>query len=181
MSQAAAMLQARPSPAGGIDVFEYRLFRIEGWICVASLLVMLVTVSLSVAVRYFNLGLPNVAEWAIVAMSPLTFVGAAMCTYAQSHIAVDVVKLLPQALLRRAARGAVALALLAFAGVYAWIGMLFFVDMQRSGERMLDMGTPVYVPVFFLMSGMTLMLLHAAIELWRVLCDRPPIDGPALT
>ncbi len=174
------MLHAGPSPAGGLDAFEHRVFKVERWICVLSLVVMLLTVSVSVAVRYFNLGLPNVAEWAIVAMSPLTFVGAAMCTCAQSHIAVDVVKLLPQVQLRRAARGGVALALLVFAGVYAWIGMLFFADMRQSGERMLDMGTPVYVPVFFLMLGMLLMLLHAAIELWRVLRDQPPIDEASL-
>ena len=175
------MPDAAPSLARGLDVFEYRVYRIERWICVLSLLVMLLTVSISVAVRYFNLGLPNVAEWAIVAMSPLTFIGAAMCTYAQSHIAVDVVKLLPQAGIRRAARGAVALCLLAFAGVYAWIGMLFFVDMRQSGERMLDMGTPVYVPVFFLMLGMLLMLLHAAIELWRVFSNQRPVDEASLT
>ena len=72
-------------------------------------------------------------------------------------------------------------ALLVFAGVYAWIGTLFFVDMRQSGERMLDMGTPVYVPVFFLMLGMVLMLVHAAIELWRVLSDQPPIDEASLT
>lgn len=175
------MLHAGPAPAGWLDNFECRVFRVERWICVLSLVVMLLTVSVSVAVRYFNLGLPNVAEWAIVAMSPLTFIGAAMCTYSQSHIAVDVVKLLPQAGLRRAARGGVALALLVFAGVYAWIGTLFFIDVRQSGERMLDMGTPVYVPVFFLMLGMALMLVHAAIELWRVLSDQPPVDEASLT
>lgn len=180
MSLAVLMPERMPSTTRGLDGFEYQVFRIERWICVLSLLVMLLTVALSVAVRYFNLGLPNVAEWAIVAMSPLTFVGAAMCTYAQSHIAVDVVKLLPHAGVRRAARGAVALCLLAFAGVYAWIGMLFFVDMRESGERMLDMGTPVYVPVFFLMLGMGLMLLHAAIELWRVLTDQAAISEESL-
>lgn len=175
------MHRASPSSSHGLDGFEYRVFRIERWICVLSLLVMLLTVSISVATRYFNLGLPNVAEWAIVAMSPLTFIGAAMCTYAQSHIAVDVVKLMPNAAIRRAARGVVALCLLGFAGVYAWIGALFFIDMKQSGERMLDMGTPVVVPVFFLMLGMLLMLLHAAVELWRVLTNRLPIDEKSLT
>ncbi len=74
------MVHAGRPPAGWLDAFEYRVFRLERWICVLSLVVMLLTVSVSVAVRYFNLGLPNVAEWAIVAMSPLTFIGAAMCT-----------------------------------------------------------------------------------------------------
>lgn len=159
-----------------LDQFESRLFRIEHLVCVVSLLIMLLTVSLSVVVRYFNLGLPNVAEWAIVAMSPLTFVGAAMCTYAQSHISVDVVKLLRHPGARRTARGLVALCLLVFAGVYAWIGTLLFTHVLGSGERLIDMGTPVYVPVFFVMAGMVLMLVHAAMELWRVLRNEAPVS-----
>ena len=74
----------------------------------------------------------------------------------------------------------VALCLLGFAGVYAWIGLLFFLDVRQSGERMLDMGTPVWVPVFFLLAGMVLMLVHAAIELWRVLQDQPAIREESL-
>ncbi|NMM05120.1 TRAP transporter small permease [Polaromonas sp.] len=158
-----------------IDGLEFRVFQGERWVCIASLLVMVVTVSISVAVRYFNLPIPNVAEWAMVAMSPLTFVGAAMCSYTQSHIVVDVVKLAPQEWIRRTARGIGAISLLAFAGVYSWLAYVFFQDMRVSGERMLDMGTPVALPIFFLLAGMVLMLFHGAVELWRVLTGRPPV------
>jgi TRAP-type C4-dicarboxylate transport system permease small subunit len=158
-----------------IDGLEFRVFQGERVVCIASLLVMLVTVSISVAVRYFNFPIPNVAEWAIVAMSPLTFVGAAMCSYTQSHIVVDVVKLAPQEWIRRTARGVGALSLLIFAGVYFWLGYIFFQDMRGSGERMLDMGTPVALPIFFLVVGMMLMLFHGAVEMWRVLTGRPPV------
>lgn len=158
-----------------LDAAERRLFRLERGLCSTAMLVMLLAVALSVVVRFFNLGLPNVAEWAIVAMSPLTFVGAAMCTYLQEHIAVDVVKLVRSEASRRVVRGAVALSLLVFSGVYAWIGCTFFVESLSSGETMLDMGTPVAVPVFFLFLGMVLMLLHGALEMWRVLCGRPAV------
>lgn len=158
-----------------LDGLEFRVFQSERWVCIVSLLMMGVAVSVSVAVRYFNFPIPNVAEWAIVAMSPLTFIGAAMCSYAHSHIAVDVVKLVPQEWIRRTARGVVALSLLAFASVYSWLGYVFFKDVLVSGERMLDMGTPVALPIFFLMTGMVLMLFHGAIELWRVVTGRPPV------
>jgi TRAP-type C4-dicarboxylate transport system permease small subunit len=91
------------------------------------------------------------------------------------------VKLIPQEWIRRTARGLVAATLLAFAGVYSWLGYDFFKDMLISGERMLDMGTPVAFPIFFLMAGMVLMLFHGAVELWRVLTGRPPVtewDAP---
>lgn len=158
-----------------IDGLEFRVFQGERWVCIASLLVMVVTVSISVAVRYFNFPIPNVSEWAIVAMSPLTFVGAAMCSYTQSHIVVDVVKLVPQEWIRRTARGICALSLLAFAGVYTWLSYVFFQDIRVSGERMLDMGTPVALPIFFLLAGMMLMFFHGAVELWRVLSGRSPV------
>jgi TRAP-type C4-dicarboxylate transport system permease small subunit len=159
---------------------EHRLFRIERAICILALIVMLVTVTVAVFVRYFNLPVPNVAEWALVAMSPLTFVGAAMCSYAQAHIAVDVVKLVPSAHFRRAIRGAVAICMLAFSGVYAWLAWLFFRDMAHSGEKLLDMGTPVAVPGFFLVIGMTLMVFHSAIELWRVIMNQAPVNEEML-
>jgi len=168
-------MHAGASRSNWLTRLEWRVFQGERWVCVASLLVMVVAVSVSVAVRYFNLSIPNIAEWAIVAMSPLTFVGAAMCSYTQAHIAVDVVKVVPQEWIRRTARGIVALSLLAFAGVYSWLGYVFFKDMLVSSERMLDMGTPVALPVFFLMIGMLLMLFHGAVELWRVLTGRPPV------
>src|SRR5664280_878440 len=152
-----------------IDGFESRVYKVERWLCIAALAVMRVAVSISVAVRYFNLAVPNVAEWAIVAMSPLTFIGAAMCSYTQKHIAVDVVTLIPSAGVRRAARGVVATTLLAFSGVYSWLGYVFFMDTLQSKERMLDMGTPIAVPVFFLMLGMALMLFHGTVEMWRTL------------
>lgn len=156
-----------------IDAFERRVVQLERALCSAALLVMLLTVAFSVASRFFALRIPNVAEWATVAMSPLTFVGAALCTYLQEHIAVDVAKLISKPVLRRWIRGAVALCLLAFSGVYAWIGITFFQEALQSGEKLLDMGTPVAVPVFFLMLGMALMLFHASLEMYRVLVGRP--------
>lgn len=161
--------------AAWMQAAELRVFRLERWVCSAALAVMLLTVAASVVVRYFDLRIPNVAEWAIVAMSPLTFVGAAMCTYLQAHIAVDVIKLVRSPALQRGVRAAVAVAVLAFAGVYAWIGWTFFAESVKSGERLLDMGTPVAVPVGFLVLGMGLMVLHGAMELWRVFTGRPAI------
>lgn len=172
---AAASVYGGVRPPTWVDGFESRVFQVERWVCIAAMFVMLVAVTISVAVRYFNLAIPNVAEWAIVAMSPLTFIGAAMCSYTQTHIAVDVVKLIPSHGIRRAARGVVAIGLLAFSGVYAWLGYAFFTDTLRSNERMLDMGTPVAVPVFFLMLGMALMLFHGTVEMRRIITGREPI------
>jgi TRAP-type C4-dicarboxylate transport system permease small subunit len=68
------------------------------------------------------------------------------------------------------------LSLLVFSGVYSWLSFVFLQDMLGSGERMLDMGTPVALPISFLVAGMVLMLFHGAVELWRVLTGRPPVS-----
>lgn len=164
----------------GTFALEHQLFRLERAICILALAVMLATVFISVVIRYFNLPLRNVAEWATVAMAPMTFVGAAMCSYTQAHIAVDVVKLIPSTGIRRGVRGVVAIVMLVFSGVYAWLGWFFFTDVLQSGEKLLDMGTPLAVPVFFLVAGMVLMVLHGAMELWRVLTNQPPVKEEML-
>jgi len=150
---------------------EQHLYRIEKWTCIVCLLVMLSGVAASVAIRYWALALPHVAEWSLVAMSPLTFVGAAMCTKAHAHVSVDVIGQVPHAWLRWFARLAVTLAMLVFAGVYAWLGWLLFEDVLASGERLLDLGTPVAVPIAFLGLGMLCMMAHCLLELWRMLRD----------
>jgi len=158
---------AVPAVPAWLAAGERRLYAIEKWVCVAALAVMLAGVAVGVAIRYWNLPLPNVGEWAVVAMSPLTFVGAAMCTMAHAHISVDVVRQLRSAALRRLAHALVTLLMLAFAGVYAWLGWSLFADALASGERLLDMGTPVAVPIAFLWAGMLCMMAHCLLDLWR--------------
>lgn len=180
MNPATVASVSPPSERSWLYAFEHRLFRMERAICIIALAVMLVTVTIGVFVRYFNLAIPNVAEWALVAISPLTFVGAAMCSYAQAHIAVDVIKLVTNAHFRRVVRGGVAVTMLAFSGVYTWLAFLFFRDMAQSGEKLLDMGTPIAVPGFFLVIGMALMVFHSALELWRVIMSDEPINEETL-
>lgn len=160
-------LFAVPAVPAWLDRTEQRLYALEKWICVIALAVMLGAVALGVAIRYWNLPLPNVGEWAVVAMSPLTFVGAALCTKAHAHISVDVIRQLRNPRVRCLADLAVVLSMLVFAGVYAWLGWALFTDALASGERLLDVGTPLAVPVAFLWAGMLCMMAHCLLDLWR--------------
>lgn len=150
-----------------ISRFEQKLYAIEQTICSLSLLIMLFTVAFGVCIRFFDLPIPNVAEWALVAMSPLAFVGAAMCSYMRSHIAVDLIEQLNIPALHLLTHFVVALLMTAFAVLYAWLGWILLADVITTGERLLDMGTPLYVPIFFLFAGMVLMSFHSIFELLR--------------
>lgn len=155
--------------------FERRLYSLENFICSISLLVMLFTVAFGVCIRFFDLPIANVAEWAIVAMSPLTFVGSAMCSRMQMHISVDFIEQARSVLLKRAAQLVVAALMLAFSTIYAWLGWSLFDDAMLSGERMLDMGTPLYIPVFFFFAGMVSMGIHGLFDLLRTVCFKRPM------
>jgi TRAP-type C4-dicarboxylate transport system permease small subunit len=154
---------------------ERQAFRAEKWICIASLVAMLLAVSVSVAVRYFNLPLPDTGEIAIFAMAPLTFVGAAMCTCTGTHIAVDIIHHVDSRQVRRLGRVVVALAMIVFGAVYFRTALEFFQTALSSGERGLDLGTPVAVPTFFFPVGMALVLLHSAAELVRAVTGEPSV------
>ena len=154
------------------DRVEAGLYRGEAIVASLALAVMMITIVISVAARYFGLAIPNMAELALVSMSPLTFVGAAMCTYLGGHIAVDVAQLLPLPL-RRIVRAVATLAQLAFAGLFVFTAWAFFAYSIESGERLLDLGTPVAVPAGFLVLGGALIGLHAAADLARQGLDLP--------
>lgn len=155
-------------------VAERRLYGFEKAICVVSLSVMLFAVLGSVIVRNFNLPVLNPGEYGIIAMSPLTFVGAAMCSYTGTHIAVDVINLVKSAAIRRAARLAVSVAMVVFGATYFWTGWNYMVDAVHSGERLLDTGTPLFISLFFLPLGMAMVLVHTVCEILRALSGRDP-------
>lgn len=159
--------------------FEKRLYSLENAICSLCLLIMLLTVSLGVCVRVFNWPLPNVAEWALAAMSPLAFVGSAMCAHKRAHIAVDIIEQLPFRGVQRMADVLVALLMFAFAAIYAWLGWSLFQDALLTGERWLDMGTPLFVPIFFFFAGMACMAFHGLCDILRAL--RPGSGTPAIS
>ncbi|MHA3904043.1 TRAP transporter small permease [Castellaniella sp. WN] len=150
------------------NALEDRLYAIENLVCSLSLLVMLATVALGVCIRVFDWPVPNVAEWAMAAMSPLAFVGSAMCARRREHISVDVIEQVRSPLVRRLAAMVVALLMLVFSAIYAWLGWGLFEDARLTGERWLDMGTPLYVPIFFFFAGMVCMAVHGVCDVLRV-------------
>lgn len=160
-----------------MDRLEDRLYAIENLVCSLSLLVMLVTVALGVCIRIFDWPVPNVAEWAMAAMSPLAFVGSAMCARRREHISVDIIEQVRSVRVRRLAAMLVAVLMLAFSAIYAWLGWGLFEDARQTGERWLDMGTPLYVPIFFFFAGMACMAVHGVCDVLRV-CRGDGI-GPA--
>ena len=163
-----------PVPGSSVlDRVEREIYRVEAFIAGASLVVMLATIVFSVVARYFELPVPNVSELGIVAMAPLTFVGAALCTYARAHISVEIAQQLPSRLLRSIAHAGAMLSQLLFAGIFLYVAWEFFAYAYESNENLIDLGTPVAVPAGFMVAGSALMIVHALADLYRLVTGQP--------
>jgi TRAP-type C4-dicarboxylate transport system permease small subunit len=151
----------------GIEKAAEVLGRIESALVVLALAAVFLGILGGVAVRLLDLPVPNPGEIAVVAMSPLTFVGAALCAHLGRHIRVEVGELLPSARARLILTATAEAAVGLFAAFFAALAWGFFAYALRSGERLIDLGVPVAVPVGFMLAGAGLLLVHSLVNLAR--------------
>lgn len=151
-----------------MDRIERRLMWVETWICAWSLIIMAVSVMVSVIIRYAGLRIANYGEVALVCMAPLTFVGAALCYVRGTHISVDILRAVKNRVFNTILNLVVIVLSLGFAGIFFYFGGQFFFEFVESGEIMMDVKTPLYLPAFFLPLGMLLLSIHAVTDLIRI-------------
>lgn len=153
---------------------EVVLARVETAVAIAALAVAMLAVAASIAIRAFALPFPDTGEWAIVAISPLTFMGAALCSHLHKHLTADIVETLPAGWLRRGLDALSSGLCFVFGAVFVVIAWDLFDYAWSSGEKLIDLGTPVAVPAAFMVAGAALIALHGAMDVWRALAGRPP-------
>lgn len=153
---------------------ELILARMENAVVVTAMLVAILAVTMSVAIRFFNLPLADTGEWAMVAMSPLTFIGGALCSHLHRHLTADIVEMLPPGRLRRTLDAVAALLCLVFGLFFIALAWDLFDYARSSGERLIDLGTPVAIPAGFVLVGAALMTFHATLDIWRACEGREP-------
>lgn len=166
---------AAPSsgPSNLLDRIDLALGAVEKRIAALSMLAILLGVFVAILARMARLPLPNTGELAIVAMAPLTFIGGAFCSAMHQHINVDVVDAFGSRGMRRLARMAASLAMTLFAWMYGWMSFSFFQYAWSSGERLIDLGTPLWIPVGCIVVGAALMTFHSAIDVVRQAIGSP--------
>jgi len=140
---------------------DRRLYRVEQYVCGLSLFIMLMATAASVLVRNFQLNVPNVGEIGLAALVPLTLIGGAMCTYLGAHIAVELMQVVSSRVVRGLSEVATALATVAFACVYAYSGWILVGEFRATGDKLLDLGTPLWLLALCFPIGMGLMLWHS--------------------
>ncbi|MDF2809471.1 MAG: putative inner rane protein [Microvirga sp.] len=153
---------------------ELVLARMENMVVITAMVVAIAAVAMSVAIRTFNLPIADTGEWAMVAMSPLTFIGGALCSHLHRHLTADIVEMLPPGLLRRSLDAIAAILCLAFGLFFIVLAWDLFDYAWSSGERLIDRDTPVAVPAGFVLAGAVLMTFHSMLDIWRALEGREP-------
>lgn len=156
-----------PGPSTLLDRIDLVLGAVEKRIAALSMLIILLGVFVAILARAAQLPLPNTGELAIVAMAPLTFIGGAFCSAVHQHINVDAVDAFGSRVTRRLARMAASLAMGVFAWIYGWLAFSFFQYAWNSGERLIDLGTPLWIPVGCIVIGSALMAFHSALDVIR--------------
>ncbi|CAM3974401.1 TRAP transporter small permease [Bordetella muralis] len=154
--------------------FELIVARVESRIAMASWLVATLSVLASLVIRAFALPIPDTGEWALVAMSPLTFVGAALCSHLHKHLTADIVEMLPRGTLLQVLEAVIAILFIIFSVFLSALALDLFDYALSSSERLTDLGTPLAVPVAFILLGALLMGFHAIVDLLRACAGRSP-------
>ena len=153
---------------------ELVLARMENMVVITAMVVAIAAVAMSVAIRTFNLPIADTGEWAMVAMSPLTFIGGALCSHLHRHLTADIVEMLPPGLLRRSLDAIAAILCLVFGLFFIVLAWDLFDYAWSSGERLIDRDTPVAIPAGFVLAGVVLMTFHSMLDIWRALEGREP-------
>ena len=171
--------QAAPYPGllRLLDGVEGFLAAIERRVAALSMLVIMLGITLTIITRVVWLPLPSTGEIAVVAMAPLTFVGGAFCSYMHRHITIDAVDVFGPPNVQRVIRFLSSLAMAGFAGMYCWLTLSFLEYVWSSGERLIDLGTPVWVPVSCIVLGSFLMLVHAVLDMVRIALGLPRTEA----
>ena len=152
-------------------MIDRALERLAGWIqgALAIALVIAVVVNFaSVVGRYgFGVAVVGADEVQIFLMVWIVFLGAAVVTWREQHLRMDVlVAYLPSGA-RVAARAAEALALLCFACVVAWESAGYVRHMIAIDRRSDAAGLPMAVPHSAVLIGFALIALIALRRLRR--------------
>lgn len=152
---------------------EQGLITGEKAVCVLSMAVMLFATALTVLARNAALHMPNYGELGLAALVPLTLIGGALCTALGSHIAVDIINNLPFRAVVRGAEILVAIATLVFAWIYARSGIYLILEFYATNDKLLDLGTPLWILTLCFPIGMALMAFHALMRVVGLFVERP--------
>lgn len=147
---------------------EKIIYKVEKAIVTLAFVIIFLTVSLQVVQRFFNLPIPDTSEISLVCQATFAFLCVSMLVYSVGHITIEVQKLIKSEKLLRIVDTFAYVFLLAFAGVFLWLGFDLLMFALETGTATTSLRVPLWIPYGALMLGLIFLVIHAVGAVWKM-------------
>ncbi|ALS25179.1 hypothetical protein JCM16163A_09260 [Paenibacillus sp. YK5] len=157
-----------------LERIENTMARIEKAVVIIAFVVMLISIFLQVCFRAFGWPLLGTVDIGLLSICVLTFIGFGLAVYTKDHITIEVTDLLRSPRLRKVIHFLSEILMLTFSVALISIVYPFFTYIAESGEKTIELGIPIMLPIGALVIGAGLAIFHGVIQLLLMIREMRP-------
>lgn len=147
---------------------ERAVFKVEAAIITVSLLVMLIAVLIQVLVRMLGINSVGTTEIGMLGMSILTFIGTSAIAFTKDHITIELEQVIKSPRMQYWMNVCSTLIMIVFGFVFISVAYTFFNFTLMSGEKTIQLGIPVAIPIGSMVIGSLLLIYHSICDFVRL-------------
>ncbi|MGI2327934.1 TRAP transporter small permease [Planococcus sp. YIM B11945] len=147
---------------------ESGIFKVESFIITVSLIGMFLAVVIQVITRTLGMSSVGMTEIGMLGMSILTFIGTSAITYSKDHITIELEQVIHSTKVVHWMKIITDVIMIIFGVVFISVAYSFFEFAVTSGDKTIELGIPVAIPVGAMLLGVALMVFHALCDLIRL-------------
>ncbi|MBN6205765.1 TRAP transporter small permease subunit [Ralstonia pickettii] len=140
---------------------EKKVFEVEAFIIVVSLVAMFIAVVIQVIVRAIGMNSIGTTEVGMLAMSILTFIGTSAIIYTKDHITIELEQLIKSERLVYWMKLITTIIMVIFGLIFISVTYTFFLFTLESGEKTIELGIPVAIAAGSMVIGTSLLIFHS--------------------
>ena len=130
---------------------------------------MFLSTSIQILVRFFDLNVVGTSDISLLNMSFLTFIGLGITVFTKDYIAIEVYDLISNPRIKAIVQLVSSVAMLIFGAVIIFVFYPFFSYLLESGEKTLELGIPLALPIGSALLGAGFVVLHSIGNIIRTL------------
>jgi len=151
-----------------LDKLESGIFKAESIIITVSLVAMFLAVVVQVLTRTLGMSSVGMTEIGMLGMSILTFIGTSAITYSKDHITIELEQVIRSKQVVHWMKVITDIIMIIFGAVFISVAYSFFQFTITSGDKTIELGIPVAIPIGAMLLGIVLMIFHALCDLIRL-------------
>jgi len=140
---------------------EKQVYKIEALVISLSLLVIFLAITAQVLIRLIGMNSAGTAEIGMFGMSLLTFIGTPAIMYTKDRITIEIAETIKSEKIHLLLDALVTILILVFSVVFIQVVYNLFLFILESGEKTLELGLPVTIPIGSMVIGMGLLIFHS--------------------